>query len=202
MDLQVNGYNGISFSDETLTFQDALRCCELVLRKGGCCAVVPTVVTASLSAYETILPILADVCDALPGRVLGIHLEGPFISEKPGAVGAHPARHVVDPDAGLLESWQSLARGHVRLVTIAPEVPGAVDFIRRAVAMNVRVSLGHSLATADAIRDAATAGASLVTHLGNGCPNMIHRSAGAGLFLFDRDTPARLAPRQRHAADA
>jgi N-acetylglucosamine-6-phosphate deacetylase len=116
----------------------------------------------------------------LKGRILGVHLEGPFISAERGARGCHPAQHVVEPCVNKLENWQRLARGHIKLVTLAAEAPGADVVCRWAVDRGIAVALGHQMAglapgTEGDIPRLVDAGASLVTHLGNGLPNMIHR---------------------------
>ena len=144
---------------------------------------MPTVITSPLSVYEHVLPVLADAIENAPelrGRILGIHLEGPFISPRQGAVGTHPASCVLPP-AGpgaikMLERWQSLARGHIKLLTLAAEADGAAELCAHATSqMGLKVSLGHMLAGGPEIGQLATAGATLLTHLGNGCPNEIHR---------------------------
>ena len=175
----MNGYRGVSFSSADLTRAACDAACNAILAEGGCAAIVPTVVTASAETYEAVLPILADAIEdaRFDGRLLGIHLEGPFISDQRGAVGAHPARHVVRATEGcrLLDTWQTLARGHIRLITIAAESEGAAELCAHAVRLGIAVSLGHQLAGAAEIGALADAGATLLTHLGNGCPNVIHR---------------------------
>jgi N-acetylglucosamine-6-phosphate deacetylase len=181
VDLQVNGYLGTSFSSDTLTLESCVSTCEALLAGGGCACIVPTVITAPVATLEHVLPILADACECerLRGRLLGIHLEGPFISALKGAVGTHPAQCVLSPAASegcaMLDRWQALARGHIKLLTIAAEVDGAAALCAHAVSKGIAVSLGHMLATAEDIGRLAAAGATLLTHLGNGCPNEIHR---------------------------
>jgi N-acetylglucosamine-6-phosphate deacetylase len=170
----------VNFSAATLTHKECFEACELLLAEGGCAAIVPTVITAPTSTFEHVLPILADACDdeRFGGRLLGIHMEGPFISPKKGAVGTHPAKDVIGPDDGgcaLLDEWQRLARGHIKMITIAAEAEGAAQLCAHAVSVGIRVSLGHQLATRPEINQLAGAGATLLTHLGNGCPNLIHR---------------------------
>jgi N-acetylglucosamine-6-phosphate deacetylase len=177
VDLQVNGYRGVSFSSRELTKESLRASCCAILADGACAAICPTVITSSAAIYAHVLPLLADLCDAggLGGRILGIHLEGPFISPEPGAVGCHPAVHCVAPSVKRFDALQALARGHVKLVTIAAEIEGAPSFCRSLVERGVAVSLGHMLADAAQVRALADAGATLLTHLGNGLPNMVHR---------------------------
>lgn len=176
VDLQVNGYLGIDFSGRELTAGSCAEACRRVLQTGTA-AFLPTMVTSPPEVYERNLPILAEVVERAEfrGRLPGIHLEGPFISRQPGAVGAHNPRWVRDGDAGFLDRLLSLAGGRVRLLTLAAKVPGAEDVARAAVGRGVVVSLGHSLATAADVDRLAAAGATALTHLGNGVPNMLHR---------------------------
>ena len=99
-----------------------------ILRDGACVAFVPTLITSPLSTYEHNLPIIADAIEtwAHPG-ILGIHLEGPFISKEPGAIGCHPPEHTRLPSVALLQQWQQLARGKIVLLTIAAELHGSAE---------------------------------------------------------------------------
>ena len=100
--------------------------------------------------------------------MIGIHLEGPFISEREGYRGAHPEAAIRDPSWPLFEQLQEAAAGRIVLVTLAPERDGAIDFIRQATSAGVVIALGHTAGSESVIRDAAAAGARLSTHLGNG----------------------------------
>lgn len=111
----------------------------------------------------------------LEETILRFHLEGPFLSKAPGYPGAHPSRLVIDPDPMLMGRWQSASGGRIRMITLAPEVPGAAEFIRAAVSKGVFISLGHTDSPFCDIQEAADAGARMVTHLGNGCPIELHR---------------------------
>jgi N-acetylglucosamine-6-phosphate deacetylase len=108
-------------------------------------------------------------------RVLGIHLEGPFISEVDGYRGAHPLEAVRDPDWGLFQDLQDASGGRIVLITLAPERPGSIPFIEKAVASGVVVALGHTAADGPTLRRAASAGATLSTHLGNGIAAVLPR---------------------------
>ena len=180
VDLQVNGYLGTSFTSTALTRESLVTVCRALLADGGCVAIMPTVVTTSREIYAHALPLIAELIEdaasvGLEGRILGIHLEGPFISAEPGAKGTHPAAHCAAPSIERFEELQAFARGHVKLVTIAAERAGAAEFCRWAVAHGVVVSLGHMLAGASDVCALADAGATLLTHLGNGLPNLVHR---------------------------
>ena len=176
VDLQVNGLMGLNFSEPGLTPDKARQAAE-ALRERGTGAFCPTVVTSPLEIYETNLPVLADaVEEELPARCLGIHLEGPFISPADGARGAHRRECVRAPDPALYDKWQELARGRVVLVTLAPDVDGAIELIRHIVRDGrAAVGIGHSNAGARQIAAAVEAGARFSTHLGNGIPSQIDR---------------------------
>ena len=121
---------------------------------------------------------IAQACDRFPEvarRVLGIHLEGPSISEVAGYRGAHPLDSVRGPDWGEFLELSNASGGRIAIVTLAPERPGAIEFIRRVCRSGVVVALGHTSADAETIGAAAEAGASLSTHLGNGIASTLPR---------------------------
>lgn len=176
VDLQVNGFVGVNFSSLTLTRAAIEQVCEELLARGTG-AFLATVVTAAWPVYEHVLPLLAEVVARPTGgaRILGIHLEGPFISAEPGALGAHPREHVRPPSVPEFERLCELAGGALVLLTLAPEISGAVDVVRAAVRAGVLVSTGHTLASDADVQGAAAAGAGLITHVGNGCPSVLPR---------------------------
>lgn len=176
VDLQVNGFGGVDFSSPELTERQFVSCCRGIIERGTA-AFLPTVVTSPPEVYRRNLPLMARamLSEQFAGRLPGIHLEGPFISGRPGAVGAHPSEWVRDPDLAAFDEMMDLSEGRLRLVTIAAELPGAAELARHAVSRGVTVSLGHQLA-GDADLDAlARAGATSLTHLGNGVPNVLPR---------------------------
>lgn len=176
VDLQVNGYQGVDFSRPGLRLAQVTRVTE-ELRVRGTIAYCPTVITSSMETYRSNLPILAAACrneewgPCLPG----IHLEGPFISPEDGARGAHPKEFVTPPDIDQLKELIELAEHQVCLVTLAPELPGADELIGFLKDSGIVVSLGHHLASEEAIVRACEQGATAVTHLGNGIPNLLPR---------------------------
>jgi N-acetylglucosamine-6-phosphate deacetylase len=176
VDLQVNGFGGINFSSDGLTLDEVFRV-TAALQQRGTLAFCPTVITSAPAVYQRALPVLAQAMQTLQGRgqLLGIHLEGPFISSKAGAVGAHPPQYVQPPSLLAFDELFHLAQGRIALLTVAPERPGALELIRHALDLGVTVSIGHTLAAEADIQAAVDAGARLSTHLGNGCPNMLHR---------------------------
>ena len=176
VDLQVNGYLGVDFSSPNLTEEDFIRVTRELL-KTGCCGFLPTVVTASEETYSHVLPLIARMMkkEEFAGRILGIHAEGPFLSRKPGAVGAHNPEWVKEPTIEFFRKMQDWAEGNIRILTLAAEVPGAVELTRYAAENGVIVSLGHHLAEAADLQKCADAGAKWLTHLGNGMPNCVGR---------------------------
>ncbi len=176
VDLQVNGYLGVDFSDPALTpeaFRDACR----ALLAGGTGAFLPTMVTCAPATYRRNLALMAEALEEkeFAGRLLGFHVEGPFISPEAGAVGAHDPALVREPDPDLLDRLADWGKGKVRLLTVAAERKGAPGLIKRATGLGMTVSLGHHLASGDDLRRAVKAGARALTHLGNGIPNVLPR---------------------------
>lgn len=176
IDLQVNGYRGVDFCDPALTTGAFARACRWML-EAGTTAFVPTLITSSRRTYEHNLPIIAEVLDSpeFRGRVPGIHLEGPFINPQAGARGAHKAEWVSPPDVGYLKRLLKWARGKAVILTLAADVDGAEDLARCAADHGAAVFLGHHLAGEEHLRRLALAGATAVTHLGNGVPAQLHR---------------------------
>lgn len=109
-------------------------------------------------------------------RPVGIHLEGPFISHSKR--GVHPPEYILAPDIKLFDRLQQAAGGHIRLITIAPEIPGAIDLIRHCIDQKVRVSIGHTDATSAETHAAIEAGATSATHTYNAMRPLNHREPG------------------------
>jgi N-acetylglucosamine-6-phosphate deacetylase len=177
IDLQVNGYLGIDFSAPELTEEKCATACRKMLDDEQIAAFLPTVITSSEQIYEKNLKIIADIIesDEFKGRILGIHAEGPFICPRPGAIGAHNPDWTKQPDASFFDKMQNWARGHIKILTIAAENKGAQELCKYAVSRGTAVSLGHQLANADELKNLAQAGATLLTHVGNGMPNTVHK---------------------------
>ena len=145
----------------------------------------PTTVAAPLDATCAALGRLADAIETaatttnghpLQARPLGLHLEGPFLSHK--RRGVHPPENLVAPTVDIFERLWQAARGHVRMLTIAPEIPGAMGVIAEAARRNVCVSIGHSDAEMPVAQDAVTAGARHATHTFNAMRPLDHRDPG------------------------
>ena len=143
IDLQVNGYKGVGFSSLDLTEEKFIYACHELFNV-GIAAFLPTLITSSKEVYERNLPLISAVInrEEFRGKLLGIHLEGPFISGEQGAVGAHNPEYVCSPSMGYLEKLQDWASGNVKLLTIAAELPEADTFTRYAADNGIRYHLG------------------------------------------------------------
>ena len=170
-DLQVNGFGGIDFNAADLT-EDRVAEALHRMRGTGVTRCLPTLITSSFDRFAASARILARVADA---ALAGIHMEGPYVSPVDGARGAHPLEHVAAASVDDFRRRQDAAAGRIVLVTLAPEVPGALPLVEYLVAAKVRVAIGHTAATPQQLGDAIAAGATLATHLGNGCPQMLPR---------------------------
>ena len=176
IDLQVNGFLGVNFSSPNLTVSDVKRVARS-LRERGTVGFLATLITSPPDIYRRNLPIIAEVArdEDFEDLLLGVHIEGPFISDRPGAVGAHNPAYVSSPDLSLLEAMIDWSNESIRLLTVAAEVPGIDSLVRFARKRSITVSIGHSLFDYDALNHMATLGAKALTHLGNGIPNQLHR---------------------------
>jgi N-acetylglucosamine-6-phosphate deacetylase len=176
-DVQINGCLGHSFGAASLTIEQ-VRAIVSECRRHGISELCPTLITASaddlLHGFQTLRRACETDAD-LVRALIGFHLEGPFLSPADGPRGAHPLAHIRDPDWGEFRRLQDAAGGRIRMVTLAPERPGAIALIERLVAAGVVVAIGHTAAAARNIRAAIAAGARLSTHLGNGSHAMLPR---------------------------
>jgi N-acetylglucosamine-6-phosphate deacetylase len=176
-DPQINGCLGIAFNSPKLQPEQVRLVAEECLKHGigGFC---PTLITGSFDDLHHGFTTLRRAVEAdaeLSRRLPGYHLEGPYFSIEDGPRGAHPKEHVRDPDWDEFRRWQDAAGGRIRMVTLAPERPGAIAFIEKLAASGVVVAIGHTAATGEQIRAAVDAGARTSTHLGNGAHAVIPR---------------------------
>ncbi len=184
-DIQVNGINGVDFNTFPV-FHDDIHSAVRSLYSYGITSFFPTLVSAPANDLRESLRQISSFCESHPeeGRAIaGIHLEGPFISGDDGPRGAHDKRFISLPDIDLLKEWQENCNGMIRLVTLAPELLGASTFISKCIEMGITVSIGHTNANSDQIRDAVRAGARLSTHLGNGAHLLLSRHPN---YLWDQ----------------
>jgi N-acetylglucosamine-6-phosphate deacetylase len=177
IDLQVNGFGGVDFLDSDAA---GYRRAGEALLETGVTAYLPTFIT---TPEEQLLAAVDEVpVDGAP-RILGIHLEGPFLA--PGRLGTHPPLARRDPDPSLLE--RLLVSGRIRLMTLAPELEGADDLIDLLLRRGVTVSCGHTDATADEANAAFDRGVCTVTHLFNAMRPLRHRDPGIAGAALARD---------------
>jgi len=192
LDLQVNGFAGVELAGADA---DGYRRAGQALLATGVTSYLPTVITAP--EEELVAALRSVPAETTGARVLGAHLEGPFLS--PRRLGAHPPSARRDPDPALLE--RLLAAGPVRLVTIAPELPGAHELIRALLERQVVVSLGHSDARAAEAQAAFDLGVHSVTHLFNAMRPFHHRDPGiAGAALARGDVVVQVVVDGVHLA--
>ncbi|RPI27570.1 MAG: N-acetylglucosamine-6-phosphate deacetylase [Acidobacteria bacterium] len=176
IDNQVNGYLGVDFVSDSLSAED-VRKATRGLWKAGVTTYLPTLTT---NTRETLLKSFAALAEAirepdLAGSIPGFHLEGPYISPEDGYRGAHNRAWVRPPSWEEFQAFNQAAGKKILQVSLAPEVEGAMEFIRRLAAEGIRVGLAHHNGSAEIIKAAVDQGARISTHLGNGCANTINR---------------------------
>lgn len=184
IDLHVHGANNHDVMDGTPA---SLQAISNALAKEGVTGYLATTMTASNADIEKVLQLIPQVMPAKEGAaIFGVHLEGPFIAKN--KAGAQLENLTQDPNIALMQQWQSLAKNHIKIVTLAPELPGAIEFIRACRTMHVIASVGHTDATYDETEAAINAGCSQATHLYNAMRGMHQREPGAAgaLLLSDK----------------
>ena len=185
-------FHGAAGHDVMEATPEALAAIGTFLAQHGTASYLATTVTAPLDATLRAVSGIAKLITTpalLPAagniaRPVGIHLEGPFLSH--GKRGVQPAEHLLAPDIGIFDRLYEAAEGHVKLMTLAPELPGALELAAHATARGVRVSIGHSDATTAEARAAVAAGAVSATHTYNAMRPLDHRDPGIlGVTLSD-----------------
>lgn len=177
VDLQVNGYAEIDFNADKLAMEDVAAVCRR-LQDDGVAGILATVITADVEAMCRRLANIVRVCEAdaaIAEMVWGIHIEGPFLNETPGYIGAHPIECARPTDVDVMKRLLDAAGGMTRIVTLAPERDEGQRVTHMLAEREIRVSAGHCNASLDELRAAIDAGLSLFTHLGNGCPGTLPR---------------------------
>jgi len=191
VDLQVNGFAGVDYNSPSALHEDIAFSVRAMFAT-GVTRFFPTVITGPPEAMLGAFRNLASARETLPeGRAMeAFHLEGPYISPGDGPRGAHPRHWVRQPDLNEFRHFQDAAHGNIRLVTLSPEWPEALKFIETITGEGVVASIGHTQASAAQIGDAASAGATLSTHLGNGAHAILPRHPN---YIWEQLAEDRLA---------
>jgi len=200
VDLQVNGYYGVDLADGD---PEGWALVAQRLPETGTTAFLPTFITAPVPTLATAVRSAAKTTEAVTAgaRVLGVHLEGPFLS--PARAGAHRRDWIVPPSPGVVAELLEAGQGVLRLMTLAPEADGALAAIGMLTAAGVLVSVGHSDATAAEVAAGAAAGARMVTHLFNAQRGLHHREPGVvGQALTDQRLTSGLIVDLSHVSAA
>ncbi|MDX1900656.1 MAG: N-acetylglucosamine-6-phosphate deacetylase [Gammaproteobacteria bacterium] len=190
IDLHVHGIVGCDVMDADL---DSLEKISQALARFGTTSFLATTMTASIDQIDRVLGVIKNhqqIQNKISGaKMLGVHLEGPFIS--PEKMGAQNLQHAMLPDISLLKRWQTLSDHAIRLVTLAPELAGAKEFIEYLVTEKMIPSIGHTHATFDETMAAIEAGCAHMTHLFNAMRGIHQREPGvvtAGLLAKNIST--------------
>ncbi|MBA2482277.1 MAG: N-acetylglucosamine-6-phosphate deacetylase [Planctomycetes bacterium] len=176
IELQVNGYGNVGYYYD-ITAED-LESSIRRLRRDGCSRILLTLTTDHWSALTTKLKRLRAMRDRSPelrAGIAGWHIEGPFMSNVPGYVGAHDPEKMVDPTPAHIRELREITGSDPVLLTVAPERAGVVEATRLATSLGIRVSMGHTNASKEVIAAAVQAGLCAYTHYGNGIPQAIDR---------------------------
>ena len=171
VDLQVNGFAGVDFNSPDCAGEPMARALA-AMRVTGVTRCLPTLITSSTEYFAACARAILQRAER---GIAGLHMEGPYISPVDGPRGAHPREHCRPASIDDFRRRQDAANGRIVLVTLAPEVAGALTLIEHLVDQRICVAVGHTAATAAQLADAVRAGARLSTHLGNGCAGQMHR---------------------------
>jgi N-acetylglucosamine-6-phosphate deacetylase len=178
-DLQVNGFAGVDFNSPATSGEQVTRALA-AMRATGVTRLLPTLITSSLEQFSSCAKTLLALHDP---AIAGIHMEGPYISPADGPRGTHLRAYVRTASMDDFRRRQEAAEGRVVLVTLAPEVEGALRLTEQLAASGIRVAIGHTGASPEQVHNCVKAGASLSTHLGNGCANLLPRHPN---FLWEQ----------------
>lgn len=177
VDLQVNGFMGVDFNDPHLPAEELLKAAR-TMREDGVESALATIITGRLDAMCACIRKVAVAIDEWPEvakTIAGLHIEGPFLSPVKGYIGAHPADCVLGDNVSALDQLLESGQGHIKLVTLAPEVDPQNKLTKHLVERGILVAAGHTDATVDQLQRAIDAGLQLFTHIGNACPQVCHR---------------------------
>jgi len=191
VDLQLNGFKGIDFNADELAVESIETISQNLLRQ-GVTKYFPTLITGPPQRISRALDAIVDAMNqkiVASHMIGGIHLEGPFISKEDGPRGAHPEAYCLDPSIAMVKRLQEEAEGRIRIITLAPELPGSEGLIKACVKMGMVVAIGHTSGSSEDIEMAVEAGATLSTHLGNGSHGILPRHPN---YIWDQLADDRL----------
>ncbi len=180
-DLQVNGYAGVDFNDDSLT-ADQMDLALEAMQDAGVTGCLPTLITAHKAQLMSRLQALDAAVSASrlgASMVPGYHLEGPFLNPAAGYEGCHPGGAMIDPDIEFVTRLEIGLSRPILLISLAPERVGAIEAVRQLTSNGKAVAMAHSAADFATVRAAGDAGMTLSTHLGNGLPRMLPKLENA-----------------------
>jgi len=176
-DLQVNGYAGVDFNDDDLNAERLATACA-ALKEDGVAGILATIITDDVEVMCRRLERLVRLREEnaeWAKMIRGLHIEGPFLNETPGFIGAHPSAHARVAEVSVVDRLLDAAGGLTRIVTLAPERDHGFAVTKYLSGKGVCVAAGHCDPTLAELRGAIDAGLQMFTHLGNGCPMNLHR---------------------------
>ena len=205
VDLQVNGFGGVDFQQDNLPLEKLVTATRH-LRAAACGRYLLTLITAQ---WPRLMARLRHLCELrqrspeLRHAIAGWHIEGPFLSAAPGFCGAHDPALMIDPTPEHIRDLRQVAGDDLILLTLDPDRTNALPAIEQAAALGMKVSLGHTNASAEILAEAVKRGATGFTHLGNGCPRELDRHDNILWRVFEaRDLRVSLIPDTTHVSPA
>ncbi|MBB2910518.1 N-acetylglucosamine-6-phosphate deacetylase [Streptosporangium becharense] len=200
IDLHMHGGGGAQITTDD---QEEILTAVAFHRRHGTTSTLASLVTDQIDRMAASVSAIAEIIrsgDTSRGRIVGVHLEGPFLN--PAKKGSHHAEHLLAPDRAALRHLLTAGDGTVRVVTLAPELPGGMDLLREVTEAGVIAAVGHTEADYDQARDAFASGARLATHLFNAMRHFHHRDPGpAGAALADENVVCELINDGVHVHD-
>lgn len=174
VDLQVNGHHGVDFNSPDLTEDQFIRAAEELLA-AGTAMFLPTLITKPLELYQRNAAVIRRAVEKahLEAAIPGLHLEGPFLSGQ--GIGSHNPAWLQVPTPQAIRDIYEATGGFVKILTMSAEAENLAEGIQAATELGIKVSVGHHMAGYAQVHAAADAGARYLTHLGNGCPNLMGR---------------------------
>ena len=198
IDLHTHGVAGVDVMDAT---PESLHTITHMLAKEGTTSFLATTMSMPVEAITAAVKNVAEFMQKenhRGARILGLHLEGPFIAES--KMGAHQHDYLLKPDVALMRQWLLLANGMIKLVTLAPELEGADALIAYLVELGVVPSIGHSNASCATACKAIDKGCRHITHLFNAMSGLHHRSPGVALAALERSVLAEIIADGEHVS--